>query len=67
MSLMMTMNPIKAGRLIQSFVVDELSNWYVRLCENVFGKELTEDKKQLIIHYTLSKRSKYTHVSHFTL
>ena len=23
--------PTKAGRLIQSFVIDELSNWYVRL------------------------------------
>ena len=30
--------PTKAGRLIQSFVVDELSNWYVRLCRKRFWK-----------------------------
>ena len=44
--------PTKAGRLIQSFVVDELSNWYVRLCRKRFWKgELTEDKKAA--YYTL--------------
>ena len=38
--------PTKAGRLIQSFVVDELSNWYVRLCRKRFWKgDLTEDKR----------------------
>jgi isoleucyl-tRNA synthetase len=30
--------PTKAGRLIQSFVTDELSNWYVRLCRRRFWK-----------------------------
>ncbi|MFN3785171.1 MAG: class I tRNA ligase family protein, partial [Spirosomataceae bacterium] len=25
-------NPTKAGRLVQDFVCDQLSNWYVRLC-----------------------------------
>jgi isoleucyl-tRNA synthetase len=30
--------PTKAGRLIQNFVVDELSNWYVRLCRRRFWK-----------------------------
>ena len=44
--------PTKAGRMIQSFVVDELSNWYVRLCRKRFWKgELTEDKKAA--YYTL--------------
>ena len=28
--------PTKAGRLIQGFVTDELSNWYVRLCRRRF-------------------------------
>ena len=38
--------PTKAGRLIQKFVVDDLSNWYVRLCRKRFWKgELNEDKK----------------------
>lgn len=30
--------PTKAGRMIQSFVVDHLSNWYVRLCRRRFWK-----------------------------
>ena len=30
--------PTKAGRLIQGFVSDELSNWYVRLCRRRFWK-----------------------------
>ena len=38
--------PTQAARLIQSFVIDELSNWYVRLCRKRFWKgEFTEDKK----------------------
>ncbi len=37
--------PTKAGRLIQDFVGDHLSNWYVRLCRKRFWVgELTEDK-----------------------
>ncbi|MDX1351044.1 MAG: isoleucine--tRNA ligase, partial [Putridiphycobacter sp.] len=37
--------PTKAGRLIQNFVIDELSNWYVRLCRRRFWKgDYTEDK-----------------------
>jgi isoleucyl-tRNA synthetase len=37
--------PTKAGRAIQQFVVDELSNWYVRLCRRRFWKgEFSEDK-----------------------
>ena len=44
--------PTKAGRLIQSFVINDLSNWYVRLCRKRFWKgELTEDKKAT--YYTL--------------
>ena len=37
--------PTRAGRLIQKFVNDELSNWYVRLCRRRFWKgDLSEDK-----------------------
>ncbi|MDA0882075.1 MAG: DUF5915 domain-containing protein, partial [Bacteroidetes bacterium] len=37
--------PTRAGRLIQEFVSDELSNWYVRLCRRRFWKgEYAEDK-----------------------
>ncbi len=44
-------NPTKAGRLVQDFVCDQLSNWYVRLCRRRFWNgsshegELTENKK----------------------
>ncbi|MDP4798136.1 MAG: isoleucine--tRNA ligase [Crocinitomicaceae bacterium] len=33
-----TFEPTKAGRLIQEFVTDQLSNWYVRLCRRRFWK-----------------------------
>src|SRR5690554_1298232 len=33
-----TYDQTKAGRLIQSFVNDQLSNWYVRLCRRRFWK-----------------------------
>ncbi|MBI1836923.1 MAG: isoleucine--tRNA ligase [Flavobacteriia bacterium] len=37
--------PTKAGRLIQEFVSDQLSNWYVRLCRRRFWKgDFTTDK-----------------------
>lgn len=37
--------PTRAGRLIQDFVNDQLSNWYVRLCRRRFWKgDYTEDK-----------------------
>ena len=37
--------PTKAGRLIQEFLDEHLSNWYVRLCRRRFWKgEYTEDK-----------------------
>ncbi len=37
--------PTKAGRLIQEFVGDHLSNWYVRLCRKRFWVgDMTEDK-----------------------
>ena len=40
-----TYEPTKAGRLIQSFVNDQLSNWYVRLCRRRFWKgDYTSDK-----------------------
>lgn len=38
--------PTKAARLIEDFVVEQLSNWYVRLCRRRFwGNELSQDKK----------------------
>jgi isoleucyl-tRNA synthetase len=38
--------PTKAARAIQSFVVDDLSNWYVRLNRKRFWKgEMNDDKK----------------------
>jgi len=40
-----TYEPTKAGRLIQEFVSDQLSNWYVRLCRRRFWKgDYTTDK-----------------------
>ncbi len=38
-------DPTRAGRLIESFVGDDLSNWYVRLNRKRFwGKEMSKDK-----------------------
>ena len=38
-------DPTRAGRIIDSFVNDDLSNWYVRLNRKRFwGKEMSEDK-----------------------
>ncbi len=37
--------PTRAGRMIQEFVTDHLSNWYVRLCRRRFWKgDYTTDK-----------------------
>lgn len=37
--------PTRAGRIIQNFVNDELSNWYVRLCRRRFWKgDYSQDK-----------------------
>lgn len=41
--------PTKAGRLIQDFVNDQLSNWYVRLCRRRFWK--SEDSQDKISAY----------------
>ena len=39
-------NPTRAGRLIQDFVNDQLSNWYVRLCRRRFwAGEMSQDKR----------------------
>ena len=39
-------DPTRAGRLIDSFVNDDLSNWYVRLTRKRFwGKEMSADKR----------------------
>ena len=38
-------DPTRAGRLIEDFVCDDLSNWYVRLNRKRFwGKEMSDDK-----------------------
>jgi isoleucyl-tRNA synthetase len=38
--------PTKAARAVESFVIEHLSNWYVRLCRRRFwGNELSQDKK----------------------
>ena len=40
-----TYEPTKAGRFIQEFVNDQLSNWYVRLCRRRFWKgDYSNDK-----------------------
>jgi isoleucyl-tRNA synthetase len=40
-----TYEPTKAARAVQDFVLDNLSNWYVRLCRRRFWKgEYTTDK-----------------------
>lgn len=36
--------PTRAGRLIQEFVSDQLSNWYVRLCRRRYWKQSSEDE-----------------------
>lgn len=39
-------DPTRAGRLIDQFVNDDLSNWYVRLNRKRFwGKEMSDDKR----------------------
>ena len=39
------LDPTPAGRLIQSFVIDKLSNWYIRLNKKRFwGGGMTQDK-----------------------
>ena len=37
--------PTRAGRLVQSFVVDDLSNWYVRLGRRRFWKSDSDEDK----------------------
>lgn len=44
--------PTRAGRMISTFVIDNLSNWYVRLCRKRFwAGEMDDDK--LIAYQTL--------------
>ena len=52
-------NPTKAGRLIQDFVSDQLSNWYVRLSRRRFwaGSSKTGE-------LTLDKRAAYETLQH---
>lgn len=44
-SILNSYEPTPAGRLIQSFVIDKLSNWYIRLNKKRFwGGGMTKDK-----------------------
>ena len=49
--------PTRAGRLIQEFVGDQLSNWYVRLCRRRYWKQSSDDaagaKDKLSAYQTL--------------
>lgn len=49
--------PTRAGRLIQDFVSDQLSNWYVRLCRRRYWKQSSDDsdgvKDKLSAYQTL--------------
>ena len=49
--------PTRAGRLIQDFVGDQLSNWYVRLCRRRYWKQTADDaasaKDKLSAYQTL--------------
>ncbi len=47
-----TYEPTKAGRLIQDFVSDQLSNWYVRLCRRRFWKS-DDSQDKLSAYQTL--------------
>jgi isoleucyl-tRNA synthetase len=47
-----TYEPTKAGRLIQEFVSDQLSNWYVRLCRRRFWKS-DDSQDKLSAYQTL--------------
>jgi len=53
--------PTKAARAVQNFVVDDLSNWYVRLNRKRFWKgELNDDKKAAYqsLHFCLKTVAK---------
>ena len=45
--------PTKAGRLIQEFVIDQLSNWYVRLSRRRYWKEGANTEDKLSAYQTL--------------
>ena len=46
-SYLETYNPTKAARCLNQFLIDDLSNWYVRLNRKRFWKgDFTEDKKK---------------------
>ena len=43
--------PTRAGRLIQEFVGDQLSNWYVRLCRRRYWKQDSNDANDKLSAY----------------
>lgn len=52
-------NPTKAGRLVQDFVCDQLSNWYVRLSRRRFWTGSTGTSE-----LTLNKKAAYETLQH---
>ena len=57
-------NPTKAGRLIQDFVSDQLSNWYVRLSRRRFWAARFDDSGSTTGDLTLDKRAAYETLQH---
>lgn len=55
-------NPTKAGRLIQDFVCDQLSNWYVRLARRRFWN--TNGESEAGQELPLDKRAAYETLQH---
>ncbi len=55
-----TYNPTKAGRLIQDFVNDQLSNWYVRLARRRFWTGRLDGSVEL----SIDKRAAYDTLHH---
>lgn len=59
-----TYNPTKAGRLIQDFVSDQLSNWYVRLSRRRFWMGGTDLSVASDGELTTDKRAAYETLQH---
>ncbi len=57
-------NPTKAGRLIQDFVSDQLSNWYVRLSRRRFWAGRSDDSVASDGSMTPDKRAAYQTLQH---
>jgi isoleucyl-tRNA synthetase len=52
--------PTMAGRFIEQFVDEHLSNWYVRFCRRRFWKgEYEQDKSALTRHYMSASKPSF--------